>query len=617
MNRAFHLNHIDWEPADPIRLSPGSAAFLDTIRENDWLPIVNGKIRFSDSVWDFGPYHKTKHISNSKKRFHFNGIGKAFTEVLKSIVLLMIIDGENKIQTIQSTNQRLMNFIRYVESRGTFYPGDVTLEMVRSYMDGKRPVLNESSYYNCFIVLKKFFTFYWSLFKQDPDPSIDSFFKNDKQLLLRARICADASRQTTIPQVYFNQVMESCLKSLYDETEKEILRATACMIIILSQTGIRTSELTSLRLGAIREQILKGNIRSYSLEYDIFKTAKSDGNFIKVQTVANELTKTAYDKLVELHQKNRTGLDTDYLFCPAKASPPVRSEKFSRYTTAYYFIHQDRINCIDSRNKYPELNCLPVKKIIEFCKVKKYLHGGDLFVYPKNHQYRVHLCTELYNKGVPLTYIQKYMSHLTSSMTAHYIRISENNLKTDTLFAGQIIREITEGEATLTGPNASYIEKKINDFLMANKLNTEKDIDSVIDKLLKEIPIRAKRGGVCIKHSIRECLNDKATNEVLCAYDVCPNLYHLYYMIPITYLDFKDIRVSYNYNKECGFFRESEKELKKLNYIAKNRLVPQLDDLQKQIADKGLETILSKHPELKQIADNIENIYTEIKQWIP
>ena len=69
-------------------------------------------------------------------------------------------------------------------------------------------------------------------------------------------------------------------------------------------------------------------------------------------------------------------------------------------------------------------------------------------------------------------------------------------------------------------------------------MNIETDIDAIMETIGDKVIIRGKTGGVCIKTSFMPCSKDARTNELLCSYNLCPNLFHFYYMIDVSYLNF-------------------------------------------------------------------------------
>ena len=131
-----------------------------------------------------------------------------------------------------------------------------------------------------------------------------------------------------------------------------------------------------------------------------------------------------------------------------------------------------------------------------------------------------------------------------------------------------------------------------------------------------KVIIRGKTGGVCIKTSLMPCAKDARTNQMMCAYNLCPNLFHFYYMIDVSYLNFKTLQDTYETMKKNNNIKAAQKELNKLKDLLRRRLIPELDELEKELARKGFETIINQHPSLVEIIENKDNIREEIELWM-
>ena len=86
-------------------------------------------------------------------------------------------------------------------------------------------------------------------------------------------------------------------------------------------------------------------------------------------------------------------------------------------------------------------------------------------------------------------------------------------------------------------------------------------------------------------------------------------------MANVSYSDFKASIEIYEYNRDNGFKRQAEKELSKARHIIRNRLLPELKELESEINVKGKDNVLLKHPELTEIVDNLDDIKLEVKKW--
>lgn len=146
--------------------------------------------------------------------------------------------------------------------------------------------------------------------------------------------------------------------------------------------------------------------------------------------------------------------------------------------------------------------------------------------------------------------------------------------------------------------------------------------------------IRQKSGGVCIKSSmLRDCSHDAPTNEFYCAYGVCPNIVHFYYMADISYERCKSLAVVIERNRErhaqllaeqgnslmkserAVYPKQIQKNINMLYSITTNQLLPELEDLKRAIEEYGVEAVYIRHPEVQEIAENYESILEEALLW--
>lgn len=235
-------------------------------------------------------------------------------------------------------------------------------------------------------------------------------------------------------------------------------------------------------------------------------------------------------------------------------------------------------------------------------------------VRPTITQFRVHVCSDLYAKGCPIEYIEKFMSHLSADMAYYYVR-PQNSIQENIEESTRVLREIVTKESLPIGADKGLIDK-IDEFIAENNMSIQKDLNDICIKLAERIPIRVKMGGVCIKSSkFRECSKDAATDEFYCAYGVCPNLYTFYYMADIAYEQIKDLCESIEINRKKGCKKQVQKNIQMVQTILRNKLVPQIHELKRIIAEKGLNYVMEKHPQITNIIVNLDSIEREIDEW--
>ena len=59
-----------------------------------------------------------------------------------------------------------------------------------------------------------------------------------------------------------------------------------------------------------------------------------------------------------------------------------------------------------------------------------------------------------------------------------------------------------------------------------------------------------------------------------------------------------------------------QKELQKIKDLLRKKLIPELDELDREISIKGRDHILIRNPSLSTIIDNEPNIREEIELWM-
>lgn len=131
-----------------------------------------------------------------------------------------------------------------------------------------------------------------------------------------------------------------------------------------------------------------------------------------------------------------------------------------------------------------------------------------------------------------------------------------------------------------------------------------------------KVIICGKTGRVCIKTSLMSCSKDARTNEMMCIYNLCPNLFLFYYMIDVSYLNFQILQETYEISKTKGNIRAAQKELNKLKDLLRIRLIPELDELENEINRKGTDIIIEQYPSLRDIVLNKKTIRKEVELWM-
>ena len=594
--------------------NPNTNTFIDTIKKINKIPFSKGEYYYSDDFWDFSKY-TTLNITKKTLKFNFNLCCETFKDDLKNYVLLQILENSNKIQTTHKEFRVLYNFFNHAESKGFYHIKDITDKEIQSFLDiySYNSIPTQRFQRS---TMKKFYSYYAANFEDLITPTKLKLFEHESARVYYTH--KENNKIPDIPKEYFDKFLAACIKIANDETDTKLHRAIACMYIIISQTGLRVGECLGLEIDSLETVSIFNGEKAYYIKYKTWKSGVGNNTCTIQRTYVNELTKKAYDTLIELYKDDRKKNGLSYLYLGStvtinKNAYPIDPNSFGKaqatfcgYLNKYFEI----INIDDSL--YPGITR---KKISSLDSITRHYPNAKTIAMPKNHQFRVHVCTELYKKGVPLKYIQKFMAHLSNEMEGYYVRPTKKNPQEDMDFTLDTLKKIVTGETKLLGGNASLIEK-INQFIKENNYNVSTDLNEICKKLAAKIPIRQKTGGVCIKSSIlRECSKDAKTNEFYCSYGVCPNIFHFYYMANISYRQTKELVETIKINKERGLMRQVQKENHMLQTIIKQKLLPELDELKNMVNKKGIEAILLEYPDLQFIIENLKDIYMEVDIW--
>lgn len=168
----------------------------------------------------------------------------------------------------------------------------------------------------------------------------------------------------------------------------------------------------------------------------------------------------------------------------------------------------------------------------------------------------------------------------------------------------------------LGGSSPDDLKENIKQFIAEKHIDVMTDTKAVVDAFGDKLIIRGKRGGMCIKTSIMPCAKDRRTNALYCSYNLCPNLFHFFYMADASYADFKTLQETYKSAREHGHTREAEKELYKLRDLCRKTLTPELDELQREIDRKGVKHIIEHYPSLLPIVEDMDSIREEVRIWM-
>lgn len=616
------LNSISWIfPKDVTKSSLSrynQSSIFQYIKKVDTLPLFDNRIKFSDDVWDFKDY-VLERVPKRKVHFNYNKTSPFFKELSKSYTLYMLWKDTLKIQTIYTYVSRLNVFFNFLDANNIYSIEYLSLSTLKLFFSEKLSTIQPETIESYKNIIKSFYEFYNYNVNKFEWGDIYSYLSEFNFLACSSQ--RENNKWSTIPDEY----MENLLPLLIDTMDNPLLpidhRGISAMIILFSQTGLRYGELTDCPYNGMKTMsILNNTKQTYYLEYYTTKNCKGNMNKRLVHSFLTDLGYKAFSSLKDIYKESRSNKNSNLLFVPIRSKTlPVTDTTIDRLFQTLLLYYHDKIDCINVRNKYPKLKTVTLESFYKNNSVSmsilNKLNPTDELTLPRPHQFRVYLCNQLFKQGIPLIFIKEHMNHLEKEMTLSYTR--NDNKESQSQYSYDIMQSIVNDEIKILGDKADTLNEKIKEFISKSNLKIDMNIDSITNKLIKNFPIRAKSGGLCIKSGpIRECKNSDITDELFCSYGICPNSFHVYFMLDINYNKCKILTETMKHNKNKGFIKAYEKEKGKLKSIVDKIVIPELNELRVMIDKKGSNNIIKEHSNLEYFVNNYDSVYKEVMSWI-
>lgn len=575
------------------------------IRRSQILPIAPSyqhAIRFWDKVWDFAPLFPG--TSPVHKRINFQGIPDCYQTDCRLFLLLHLLHSDSKISTIVSLFKDVRSFYKYLHSQKIYSIEDVTTDHIQRYAASKKQ-LGSSSKAKIWIALIKLYEFYVSNYSFTLDISVE-YLEQQKLLSIKRKKDAEQARKTAnIPTPFYVKFVEMLRKVLADEQESYNNRAVSAYFLILSQTGLRASEISTLKCDClVKEESLLGYADPFCfLKTKIYKTAGKNSNPIEHKTFVTKDVLQAVETLLAIRPAQNYK-DSDFLFTPTTIKRLPMSSYLPRQIMAKYLY--------DNRLSFADPDCVTWEDI-PLIQISR--DGKNHSVYlPTATQFRVHVITDLLNKKVELSWVQEFMGHLSEEMTSYYYRATMNKPKESEVIK-KLYDELRTEQVQLINQTNNSVSKQI-----ASTPPEKQQFKIVQDKfgvILQDgnLTITAKHGGFCIKPGKARCSDDPYGHEDMCAFGRCSNMHYCYFFSNVIYQDFLNIKTAVEMNYNAGMWLQAEHELNNLKDLCQRALEPTLQQLKAKIAEKGPKELVKRHPNLGEIVQNFSSIIKEVQEW--
>lgn len=604
-----YIDNVPWEGNPAFAFGDDAAKYEEAFRAV--IELVPGrdtdkKIVFEDNTWDFRPFFKD--INAQSYRIRFAAANDDYRDYLK-FYAVYAIGRKSKISTVE---RRVSDFIFLITSiekttNLTSFCLITTDDIVNNIEN--RDISNSRAH-SLFACAHIIYSFIVKNYKLDLPVDVDALL--DKSAYYRNRSKEENERIPNIPEDYYKLIINKAIEVLNDETQPTYSRMTAGLIIIAAQTGLRTQDLAGIKTDDLNEKRLPvSGVNCHYLHFQTRKPSKAHSDMLEFDIYASQLCADAFNKMNEIRAECEFA-DEPYLY--VLPSTPHTSDDYpidpSRVRTEYNKFFYTYL--FDETQKEWD-GIAPIVFTLGNARGNHY-ERCTLNV-PKIRQFRVHLATSLYNNGISLVYIQRYLGHLSEYMLGYYVRKKDNSVE-NAAYAQRIVQKIAGEKATPLGNMGEELRDNLIRFVEDGHYNVKKDAAQILDDLGEKLVIREKGPGLCcIKTSIIHCKYDPRTNEILCAYGMCPNIFHFYDMLDVTYMQFHALQETYQENLDNGFARAAQKELNKLKDFIRRRLMPELKELGRVLEKTGIDDFCAEHPDLAEFARKYDQIMEEAQLW--
>lgn len=595
-----YVKNIPWEKTSKKCFMDDNNKYEEAFKSVlEYVPNSDNKITYSENVWDFNDYYKD--INSKDYIIYFNKVSEDYRDYLKMFVIYKITQ-KSKVSTIKTRIFCFISIISAIKNEQNKPFSLITTDDIKNEIESRNII--SSTKHNLYVAAYLIYEFIIKNYELSLPVDINELQKKSAED--RAISKKESTKIPNIPEDYYSIILTKAIETLDNENANYNRRMTAGLIIIETQTGLRTQDLLGLKVSDLHEKKLPvSDVMCNYLHFQTRKPSKAHSDMLEFDIYASQLCADAFNKMSILRKK-----------CVYKNEPYLYVLDSSKNSTNKYPIETNRLRIEYRKFFLEELKNLTCEKWEGITPVN-HIQGGKTYKLniPEIRQYRVHLATALYNNGVSLNYIKKYLGHLSEYMLGYYVR-PKNPGHENAKYAERIVKKIAGDDMTPLGSMGAELKQNLQQFIKEGKYNVKSDTSKILNDLGENLVIREKGPGLCcIKTTIIPCKYDARTDKMLCAFGTCPNIFHFFDMINVSYMQFHELQNSYQQNKDNGFKRAAEKELNKLKSFCKGRLTPELDELERVVKAKGLSAFVKQYPDLQYYATNIDNIRKEIQLW--
>lgn len=601
--------NIPWERNPMLHSRDNIAAYIAAVRMIMGDKPIAQSVDYNASMWDFNRTYEVP-VNDPSETIQLGMVPAELKDYARFFVIHKI-EKRKKISTISVRLANAMSVISAVMEK-TKHKSIGVIDLDDLIAEVQRRDVSATHVHNLYESLYQFYYF----LEENCLRSLPVNLKTLKRLGVEAnrlsKMTQDEDKLPDIPKEYYDKIFAMCLNVMRNKKLLKRDRAIAAAIVMLTQLGVRVGDLLKITADSLFSDEAEGHIMHY-INYSVDKLSKPHAPQARFDIYASEVCVEAFNVLLELRKVCPESRQYDYLVMipvnpryPQKATYPLAKSTFRTNFKKF---------CVKYLPVEAHYNWKGIEpSVIQvYDKLEKKMVNDTVYV-PVGGQFRVRLCTYLYEHGVKLSYIEQHLAHLSEMMYGYYARPKDTRQE-NAENAERFISNIVVEGMTPIGLHSEELTANLNSFIERKKLNVKTDMKEIMACLDDEVAIRAKTGGFCYRSSLLPCPEDPHTNKLLCAYNRCPNVYSFYYMADISYSRLKACEDAYYANLQRGLKNAAHKELHGAQDIINRTLSPQIFQLQKELDRQGKGIILKKYPHLAEIVNNIESIKQEMRIW--
>lgn len=457
--------------------------YLDLAHSEKPITIGGVNIDFTDNVWDFTSEYKAgKTINNYTYDFNTTVSISDYQNVLMKLFVIYCIteygmhNGSNK-----SRFDEVKKLMEYMQDNDKLLLDNLTVSDYKDFYKNRK--IKYSTMVKSRRHIKDFLTFYSIIANDIYTKELSQWFNDIDTAIIKADI--ENNKTPLLPTSFYTKYSTKLYDLVKNTSEDKWNRGYYGLLYIGTQTGLRVSELTLLRVQDLEVRTFRGK-KIGILHYRSTKSGDGKGHvYDDAKTNANQKVIAIYEILETLFKEDRENLKVDYLVPRNMNAQPNGSDKTKRRQIVgqslevankrlcvKYCVEWNLLNTKD-KDSFGGMLVYDSKRKTEishklFSSVG--VKDGDIISYPIVKQFRVYVASELRERGVDDRTTAFLFNHHSVEMYGYYAR-PKHSIQEDIDFSREIIADIVRDGTKILGVKGDALTAKIDKIIKENNFS--------------------------------------------------------------------------------------------------------------------------------------------------